>query len=210
MSNRIITVVATRGGRVEKFELGEDLKWGDVREALREKYPEIEELVAVESVNKTTLSSVESSVPNGNIRIFLRPGNTKAGYDFQAMSYSEIRRFVAENEGIKPELNAIAQENGKNWTQLSLEEFRDALVNIFYAENVILEEEEDNSQREEMNFESIANFMEANANALTNKDDIKAIEKISLVCSDFINNYYNELKEISEDLNDLGYAGDEC
>lgn len=209
MSNRIITVVSTRGGRIEKFELAEDLKWGEVRETLREKYPDIEELAAVESVNKTTLSSVDSAVPNGNIRIFLRPNNTKAGHNFEDMSYAEIREFISDNGHIKPELNSMAQEKGKNWTQLSLEEFRYSLNKIF-NQDLFQEEEENTSAPQKESFEDIANMMERNSNALIGDSDIEAIERISLICSKFINDYYNEMKEIEEDLFNLGYGGDKC
>lgn len=220
---RVITIVSTRGGRIEKFELEDGLTWGTLREEIRTRLPEIEELVAVESVNKTTLSSVESVVPDGDIRIFLRPGNTKAGIDFSEMSFAEMRAFISEDAHNKAELNAMAsKELGKNWTTLSKEEMAKFLDIIFNGEGEEEEEEEEYFQDDlsasdekgtenfKVDFREIAKALEKSSGSIIKEEDINYIELISMYCHDLITEYYKEIDSINEDLKKLGFTDHGC
>lgn len=129
MNTREITVVATKGGRIEKIETNVST-WGELRELIQDKY-DLQNLKAVENINKTTLEHIDAVLPEDNFRLFLRPSKTKSGAsspDFSSMSFAEMKEFIKANEDAKAYLNETAKLSGRNWTQLKTEERREALI----------------------------------------------------------------------------------
>lgn len=129
MNTREITVVATKGGRIEKIETNVST-WGELRELIQDKY-DLQNLKAVENINKTTLEHIDAVLPENNFRLFLRPSKTKSGAsspDFSSMSFAEMKEFIKANEDAKSYLNETAKLSGRNWTQLKTEERREALI----------------------------------------------------------------------------------
>lgn len=129
MNTREITVVATKGGRIEKINTNVST-WGELRELIQDNY-DLQNLKAVENINKTTLEHIDAVLPEGNFRLFLRPSKTKSGAsspDFSSMSFAEMKEFIKSNEDAKSYLNETAKLSGRNWTQLKTEERREALI----------------------------------------------------------------------------------
>lgn len=140
MSNtRIITVVATKNGKITKFlqntetlhlikvvagkpdeSLGivEEIKtWRVLKNILLSDGYDLQNLKATENVNKTTLEHIDAVLPEGDFRLFLRPSETKSGgFDVAGKGFKDLRALVTTDE-IKNHLNTIVP--GKNWTQLS-------------------------------------------------------------------------------------------
>lgn len=129
MNTREITVVATKGGRIEKINTNVST-WGELRALIQDNY-DLQNLKAVENINKTTLEHIDAVLPEGNFRLFLRPSKTKSGAsspDFSSMSFAEMKEFIKANEDAKSYLNETAKLSGRNWTQLKTEERREALI----------------------------------------------------------------------------------
>ncbi len=116
MSNtRIITVVATKNGRIKKYTT-DARTWGDLKELIQDEY-DLTNLKSTENVNKTTLEHIDAVLPEGDFRLFLRPSKTKSGgFDVTGKGFKDLRALVTTDE-IKNHLNTIVP--GKNWTQLS-------------------------------------------------------------------------------------------
>lgn len=133
-TQRIITVVATKGGRIEKLTTDVST-WGDLKMLIQDKY-DLGNLKAVENVGKTTLEHPDAVLPTGDFRLFLRPSKTKSGGnpDFASMSFGDMKEFIKNNEDAKNYLNEEAKKSGRNWTQLKTEERR-AFLTKFYASN---------------------------------------------------------------------------
>lgn len=133
-TQRTITVVATKGGRIDKVTT-DVVTWGDLKALIQDKY-DLSNLKAVENVNKTTLEHIDAVLPSGNFRLFLRASKTKSGQDFSTMSFGEMRNnFIKPNEDVKNFLNDIAKKTDRNWTQLKTDELREGLTQ-FYASHV--------------------------------------------------------------------------
>lgn len=130
-TQRTITVVATKGGRIEKITT-DAATWGDLKALIQDKY-DLSNLKAVENINKTTLEHIDAALPEGDFRLFLRATKTKSGVDFSQMSFGDMRNdYIKPNEEVKNFLNRIAGESGRNWTQLKTDELREGL-NLFYS-----------------------------------------------------------------------------
>lgn len=130
-TQRTITVVATKGGRIEKITT-DAATWGDLKALIQDKY-DLSNLKAVENINKTTLEHIDATLPEGDFRLFLRATKTKSGVDFSQMSFGDMRNdYIKPNEEVKNFLNRIAGESGRNWTQLKTDELREGL-NLFYS-----------------------------------------------------------------------------
>lgn len=116
-NEREITVIATRGQKVKKFQVSNDVTWGELKNIISSDY-DLESVAAVENVNKTTLNRDDASVPNGNVRIFLRPVNTKSG--------ASIRSMVSTSPA-KNDINQYCKDNfAKNWTHATTAELEQA------------------------------------------------------------------------------------
>lgn len=125
MSNsRVITVVATKGGRIEKITTDVQT-WGDLKVLIQDKY-DLSSLKATENVGKTTLEHIDAALPAGDFRLFLRPSKTKSGgFDVEGKGFKDLRALVTTDD-IKNHLNTIVP--GKNWTQLSTDDLRKGLA----------------------------------------------------------------------------------
>lgn len=125
VQERVITVVATKGGRIEKITT-DAVTWGDLREIIQDKW-DLGKLKAVENVNKTTLEHIDAVLPTGDFRLFLRPSQTKSGTDFSNMGFSEMRNsYIKIDEEAKKFLSSFKSD--KNWTQLTTPELREGLT----------------------------------------------------------------------------------
>ena len=149
MSTRVITVVATKNGRITKFTENVETQtvtitsagnadrtvnntdpintWGVLRSLLLNEGYDLENLKPTENINKTTLEHIEAVLPVGDFRLFLRPSKTKSGFDVAGKSFKELRALVTTEE-IKSYLSGLVE--GKNWTQLSTETLKEGLANF--------------------------------------------------------------------------------
>lgn len=116
---RIVTVVATKGGQVKKYET-EATTWGALRDIIQGDYS-LSNIKATENINKSTLEHVDCALPEGDFRVFLRPSKTKSGGAFDGKNFKEMRAIIAaEGEDAKKFLSAYRA--GKNWTQLTTDD----------------------------------------------------------------------------------------
>ena len=161
MSTRVITVVATKNGRITKFSENPETQsititsagnadrtvnnsdpittWGGLRSLLSNEGYDLENLKPTENINKTTLEHIDAVLPTGDFRLFLRPSKTKSGgFDVTGKGFKELRALVTTDE-IKIYLSGL--ETGKNWTQLSTESLRKGLTSVStaYSANTVTE-----------------------------------------------------------------------
>jgi hypothetical protein len=158
---RIITVVSTRNSKIVRInenrenltvsvsasgletnesELGDFLTtWGDIKNLLVDKLDfDFGNLLATEKVSKNSLVNDGAAIADGDVTIFLRPIETKAGSNYENLSFIELRRETENlGEDCKTFLNSFTD---KNWTQLSREELRQGLVE--YNKNLVKTEPE--------------------------------------------------------------------
>ena len=150
MSTRVITVVATKNGRITKFTENVEAQtvtitsagnadrtvnntdpintWGVLRSLLSNEGYDLENLKPTENINKTTLEHIDAVLPVGDFRLFLRPSKTKSGgFDVAGKGFKELRALVTTDE-VKSYLSGLVE--GKNWTQLSTETLREGLANF--------------------------------------------------------------------------------
>jgi hypothetical protein len=134
MSNvRTITVFATRGQNVNKFESSAST-WGEFKGVLSNAGYELDSLKATESVNKSTLDLDGAALPDGDFKIFLRPEKTKAGSLVENitgslvedMSYDEVRGNIKDIIEAHPEDGAFFNV-GRNYTTKSAATLRTLL-----------------------------------------------------------------------------------
>lgn len=150
MSTRVITVVATKNGRITKFSENVETQtvtitsagnadktvsnsepittWGTLRSLLSNEGYDLENLKPTENINKTTLEHIDAVLPVGDFRLFLRPSKTKSGgFDVAGKGFKELRAMITTEE-VKSYLSGLVP--GKNWTQLSTETLKDGLANF--------------------------------------------------------------------------------
>lgn len=133
-TSRVITVISTRGNKLNKYTMGQDLTWGDLKSVISGDY-DLDGLKVVESVGKTTLELNDAKIPNGDVRIFMRPAKTKAGGLFSDLTYAELRAIVAEEgDALRSHLNGKASELGLNWTQLNAERLLEGIESYFVVQ----------------------------------------------------------------------------
>lgn len=113
---RTVTIIATKGGQIKKYQT-DATTWGDLRMLIQEDYS-MENLKATENINKTTLEHIDSVLPEGDFRVFLRPSKTKSGGIYDGRNFKEMRSAIAD-EGDKAKKFLSAFRAGKNWTQLT-------------------------------------------------------------------------------------------
>lgn len=116
---RIVTVVATKGGQVKKYET-EATTWGALRDIIQEDYS-LSNIKATENINKSTLEHVDCALPEGDFRVFLRPSKTKSGGYHDGKSFKEMRAVIAEAGQNAKSFLSVYRE-GKNWTQLTTDD----------------------------------------------------------------------------------------
>lgn len=121
---RTITIISTRGQQMKKYESAART-WGELTSEIGGDY-DLSGLKAVENINKTTLENVDSVLPEGPHRIFLRPEKTKSGIDFSEMSFADLRKNYVQD---KPEVILFLMNMfEKNWTRMGTAELREGLT----------------------------------------------------------------------------------
>jgi hypothetical protein len=126
---RKIKIISQRDGRKEYNSAA--TTWGDLMQEIRNDF-NLTDTEAVENIRKTTLSNVESLLPDQDFTIFIRPKKMKLGMDFSNHSYSELRDTIkTEGNACKDFLSALVK--GKNWTQLTKDELRKGLGKYFVS-----------------------------------------------------------------------------
>lgn len=102
---REVIVVSTRNTQVAKFQVANDINFGQLKEAIGSDSYDWSNMTAVESINKSALIADASSVPNGDVKIFLRPTKTKSGVDIRGIF-----------KGSKELQEIVKNKTGKNYT----------------------------------------------------------------------------------------------
>lgn len=151
-TKRVITVISTKGGRIEKFTTNVST-WGDLKMLIQDNY-DLNNLKAVENINKTTLEHIDAALPEGDFRLFLRPSKTKSGIDMSQASFKEMRGMIKEDPGLKEALNSFAKDSGRNWTQLRTEEMRN-ICEEYFSSPGIEEVTETTSTSQNLDLESL-------------------------------------------------------
>jgi len=206
---RIITVVSTRNSKIVRInenrenltvsvsasgletnesELGDFLTtWGDIKNLLVDKLDfDFNNLLATEKVSKNSLVNDGAAIADGDVTIFLRPIETKAGSNYENLSFIELRRETENlGAGCKTFLNSFTD---KNWTQLSREELRQGLVEY----NKTLGKTEEEEKKKETKEKLVLRLLEE----LQEEYDNYHLD--SALC------YYNDfMEEVSEDEEDM-------
>lgn len=165
---RKITVYSSRG---QKATLDTDAtNFGAIYSWLKSNY-EMSNLQAVESVNKTTLSEMESRLPEGDFVIFLRPVRTKSGANFEDMSFTELRQQLTEEDK-----QAIQRNFGRNWTNMSY----DNLLEYLNAKKE-LSSSKDNS-KSELSLDDHLDALMSGALDMEGEEGLEFLSKISEEC----------------------------
>lgn len=121
---RKVIVYSSKGQR-KSYET-EASTWGELKQLIEFDY-DLSNLQATENINKTTLEHVDAKLPEGDFVLFLRPIHQKAGYDFDTMSFRELRNML--DDDIKNHLSNLYPS--KSWTQLSTNELREGLESYY-------------------------------------------------------------------------------
>lgn len=112
---REVIIVSTRNTQVARFQVENGANFGTLKAIVGHEAYDWDNLTAVENINKTALMSDESLLPDGNIKIFLRPTKTKSG--------ANIREIFRVNKTLQEQVKTAY---GKNYTVLKnsvLEDF---------------------------------------------------------------------------------------
>ena len=141
---RKIVIYSTKGGTgvIET----EAKTWGEIESQVREIVGDLDNLIATENKNKTTLEHSDAVLPEEDFKIFLRPSKTKSGISTVNMSFKDLRKFVeSQGQPCKAFLNLVAKDFGKNWTQLTTKELQ-----YFLGEYKLTEEIEEDTDLESL------------------------------------------------------------
>lgn len=141
---RKIVIYSTKGGTgvIET----EAKTWGEIESQVREIVGSLDNLIATENKNKTTLEHRDAILPEEDFKIFLRPSKTKSGISTINMSFKDLRKFVeSQGQPCKAFLNLVAKDFGKNWTQLTTKELQ-----YFLGEYKLTEEIEEDTDLESL------------------------------------------------------------
>lgn len=114
ISEREITIYATRGGQMKKI-MTNVTTWGELQPLVRREGFDLSSLLAAENINKSDLVNDLAVLPTGNFRLFLRPKQTKSGAPDRKECFAIIKAHLAANPSDKSKFSI----DGKNVTQLS-------------------------------------------------------------------------------------------
>tara|TARA_R110002020_G_scaffold47857_7_gene136716 strand:+ start:1316 stop:1972 length:657 start_codon:yes stop_codon:yes gene_type:complete len=123
---RTITIYSTRNG-MNKVQ-SSATTWGELTVELDRSGVDYEGMKAVLGATKTTLESRESKLPEGEVKIFLMPVETKSGFEVPVseMNYLQLRKsiqnIVANEEGASEFFN-----EGRNYTTKGSDDLRELL-----------------------------------------------------------------------------------
>jgi hypothetical protein len=114
ISEREITIYATRGGQMQKI-MTSATTWGELQPLVRNAGFDLSSLLAAENINKSDLVNDLAVLPATAFRLFLRPKQTKSGSYDRKQCFAIIKAHLA----VSPEDKAKFTIDGKNVTQLS-------------------------------------------------------------------------------------------
>jgi hypothetical protein len=114
ISEREITIYATRGGQMQKI-MTSATTWGELQPLVRNAGFDLSSLLAAENITKTDLVNDLAVLPTSAFRLFLRPKQTKSGSYDRKQCFAIIKAHLA----VSPEDKAKFTIDGKNVTQLS-------------------------------------------------------------------------------------------
>jgi hypothetical protein len=114
ISEREITIYATRGGQMQKI-MTSVTTWGELQPLVRNAGFDLSSLLAAENITKTDLVNDLAVLPTSAFRLFLRPKQTKSGAPDRKECFAIIKAYLANNPGNK----YLFVIDGKNMTQLS-------------------------------------------------------------------------------------------
>jgi hypothetical protein len=114
ISEREITIYATRGGQMQKI-MTSVTTWGELQPLVRNAGFDLSSLLAAENITKTDLVNDLAVLPTSAFRLFLRPKQTKSGAYDRKQCFAIIKAHLA----VSPEDKAKFTIDGKNVTQLS-------------------------------------------------------------------------------------------
>lgn len=130
-TSRIITVYSTKGKRMSKVttDVG---TWGELQPLVRDEGYDLTSLHATESERRSDLNHKDAVLPETAFTLFLRPKKTKSGIDgAEHMGFKQLRAEVKNamnnnKEHAKEHFSNFV--NGKNYTQLSTDQLREAVA----------------------------------------------------------------------------------
>jgi hypothetical protein len=114
ISEREITIYATRGGQMQKI-MTSATTWGELQPLLRREGFDLSSLLAAENINKSDLVNDLAVLPTTAFRLFLRPKQTKSG----ALDRKECFAVIKAHIAVYPQDKSKFVIDGKNMTQLS-------------------------------------------------------------------------------------------
>lgn len=130
---RKVTVYSTKGK--SNAEITTDVAtWGELKVLLTGEGYDLESLNATENINRTDLINTGAALPEGEFTVFLRPKQTKSGYEESVSllnaSFSELRGVIRtlDVEDKEDYIFYLAGEGLHNYTHLSTEVLRSTLI----------------------------------------------------------------------------------
>jgi hypothetical protein len=113
ISEREITIYATRGGQMQKI-MTSATTWGELQPLVRNAGFDLNSLLAAENINKSDLVNDLAVLPATAFRLFLRPKQTKSGTLDRKGCFAAIKAHLLAN----PEYKVKFIIDGRNVTQL--------------------------------------------------------------------------------------------
>lgn len=107
---REITIYATRGGDLKKITT-DVATWGELKPLIQAQGFDVKNLLAAESITRMDIVNNMAILPTVPFRVFLRPTQTKSGYDSKTVRGYIQAAIAKEGQSAKEHFN-----QGKNYT----------------------------------------------------------------------------------------------
>lgn len=122
-----VTVVPTVGNFFEVETSA--TTWGELKQEIYSRIPNINELEAVEDLRETSLVSDTSVLPDEDFNLFLTPKKMKSGLGYtpsevNAMSYAELKKIASNSQDVK---DYLLEHYERNWTNASTSQMKEAI-----------------------------------------------------------------------------------
>lgn len=195
---RTITVYSTKNSKIKKYET-DVTTWGDLRQVIQGDY-DLGSLKATENINKSTLEHIDTVLPSGDFRLFLRPVKTKSGSDYKEMKFGQLREVInSEGDELKSFLSAKIP--GKNWTQLKTVELQDGVSQYFASKSTPTKAKKKETQPVVEETEPVAD--EPILEVVTSEEvSMSPLDKLNLA-TQLIQEVRDEVENLEDDLDEI-------
>jgi len=201
ISEREITIYATRGGQMQKI-MTSATTWGELQPLVRSAGFDLSSLLAAENINKSDLVNDLAVLPATAFRLFLRPKQTKSG----SLDRKECFAVIKDHIAIYPEDKGKFTIDGKNVTQLSTPVVQDLVAKYCSAvvnEVVAIFDPIDNSDLSDI--EKVQEAIELISSLEDYVSYYKANKHLNNLLSEMSPKITREESDIAREARELGY-----